>query len=495
MTLAASGPAMPSRPAALACPPWSSLGLGALATVLVGLRWNVAALAWIAPVPLLLFLRRSRGWKGRFTLLAVLMVATQLQVAKIVTEPIPLAMVPLFAVPIALVVWLVYVGWDVLRLRAGEAWALYAFPSLMALAEIAGDRLTEGGTWGSAATTQLENLPLLQLASLVGSSGLAILLAWVARLLAAALAAPERGWLKGHAVGLGAALLGVFLYGSIRVFAAQERTVPVAGIVSDLGLGAGGLPSRAALAANLDVLFGRSVAAANAGARLVVWNEGASAVYKEDEPAFLARGQALAREKGIDLVLAYIVPLGEKPFTFENKYVWFSETGERLETYFKHHPVPGEGAIRGVEALRALGRPYGTAAGALCYDYDFPGMGLAHAALGVGLVVLPSSDWKGIDPYHAQMARLRAIEAGVSVVRPVRWATSMAFDAYGRIRGALPYFEQNDRILLVQVPTAPVKTVYARIGDSVGLFYALLLGGAVASALDKAKRPGGSSRP
>jgi apolipoprotein N-acyltransferase len=110
-------------------------------------------------------------------------------------------------------------------------------------------------------------------------------------------------------------------------------------------------------------------------------------------------------------------------------------------------------------------------------------MGLAHAGLGAGLVVVPSSDWRGIDPYHTQMTRLRAIESGVSVVRPVRWATSMAFDAYGRIRGALPYFESNDRILLVQVPTEPVKTVYAHIGDSAGVLYALLLCWAVASAL------------
>ena len=59
----------------------------------------------------------------------------------------------------------------------------------------------------------------------------------------------------------------------------------------------------------------------------------------------------------------------------------------------------------------------------------------------------------------------------------------LAFDAYGRIRGSLPYFESNNRILLVQVPPEPVKTLYARIGDSAGAFYVLLLSGAVTSAL------------
>ena len=76
---------MTTRPSTPTRPPWVLLGLGGVATVLIGLRWNVAALAWVAPVPFLLFLRRSQGWKARFALLAVLMLATHLQIAKMVT--------------------------------------------------------------------------------------------------------------------------------------------------------------------------------------------------------------------------------------------------------------------------------------------------------------------------------------------------------------------------------------------------------------------------
>ena len=104
-------------------------------------------------------------------------------------------------------------------------------------------------------------------------------------------------------------------------------------------------------------------------------------------------------------------------------------------------------------------------AGAICYDYDFPGLGREHAALGAELVVVPSSDWRGIDPYHTQMATVRGIEGGFAVLRPVRWATSMATDAYGRVRGSLSAFEENDRILLAQLPTTRIVTVYSRIGD------------------------------
>lgn len=134
--------------------------------------------------------------------------------------------------------------------------------------------------------------------------------------------------------------------------------------------------------------------------------------------------------------------------------------------------------MRGTAPIVALDRPYGRVAGAICYDYDFPSLGQEHAALGTQLAVVPSSDWRGIDPFHTQMAAIRGIEGGYSVLRPVRWATSTATDAYGRVRGSLSYFELNDRVLVAQVPITQVQTVYAAIGDAlpwtclVGLLWA-----------------------
>lgn len=88
----------------------------------------------------------------------------------------------------------------------------------------------------------------------------------------------------------------------------------------------------------------------------------------------------------------------------------------------------------------------------------------AHGAAGVGLALVPSSDRRGIDPYHSKMAAVRGIEGGYSVVRPVRWATSFATDAMGRVRGAASYFE-GDRILIATVPTTLVPTLYSQVGD------------------------------
>jgi len=97
---------------------------------------------------------------------------------------------------------------------------------------------------------------------------------------------------------------------------------------------------------------------------------------------------------------------------------------------------------------------------------------------GAGIAVVPSSDWFGIDPFHTRMTRIRAIEGGFSVIRPVRWATSEAYDAFGRIRGSMPYNEGN-RVMIVDIPTYPVKTLYAQWGDwpvtIAGVFIILVL--------------------
>jgi len=468
-------------------PGWALLLSGAAATILVGQRWNVGLLAWVAPIPFLLYLWTRRGWQSKLVLFVVLQIAVNLQILKIVTSPMPPVMALTFGVPLALANWVVYFAWDVVRRRVGERAALYAYPALAALVEVLIYRLTEGGTWGSAAMTQLENLPLLQVASLLGSSAIGFLVAWTASL-GALLLAPrkKRQYLLEVAV-LGVILFAVLAYGSIRLFTDQEKTVTVAGVVTDLGPSPQGWPDEMALSRNTEELFRRSKVAAERGARLIVWNEGATVVQKGDEQAFIDRGARLSREHGVDLVLAYIVPVSIAPLRFENKYVWIGDDGAALEAYEKHHPVPGEGSVRGVESLRALARPFGTSAGAICYDYDFPAMAVAHGRLGAGLVVLPASDWKGIDPFHSQNVRVRAIEGGFSVVRPTRWATSMAFDAYGRLRGALPAFERNERILFATVPTEHVPTLYTKTGDAVAYAYAAYLLFIMILAIRKAK--------
>lgn len=463
-TATLSSPLVTDRPdARLGLPPWAWLLVALLVHPLVGMRFNVALLGWVAGVPWLLYLRSTRGWRARLLFFGVMQLAMFLQVSKIVTEPLPWFFGAMYSVPMALGATAAYLGFEALRRRLGDAFGLALFPAIAVIAEWASAYGSEVGSWGALAYSQLDNLALMQTTSLFGLTGVSALLAASSTVITVLIARDDRRRFLPVALGLFALVTVAWGWGSVRLHQPIEGPmVTVATVTSDVGPGPSGLPDAETLARANDALFERTRLAAERGAELVVWNEGATAVEAKDEAAFLARGQALATELGLDVVLAYVVPL-EGMSRFENKYVWLTPEGV-AETYLKHHPVPGEGSVKGTAPLQVLSRPYGEAAGAICYDYDFPGMGREHARLGAGVVVVPASDWLGIDPYHTQMAAVRGIEGGFSVVRSVRWATSGAFDHRGVARGQANWFE-GDRLMVARIPARQSPTLYRRTGE------------------------------
>ncbi len=352
-------------------PPWVWLVVGVGFTALAGNRFNVGLLGWVVAVPWLLYLRRTRGWTARGLLLLALQVGAFLNILKIVTDPLPWFFALMFSVPSAVASFGAYLLFEAARRRLGDRWGVVLFPSLVVLLEWVAFTWSDMGSWGSLAYTQLGNPALLQVASLFGLTGVSALLAAVSALVAAAVASPRpRHWWR-EVAGVSALVVLAHAFGAVRM----ERTldgpmVAVATVTSDIGPTPEVLGDPAVLADTNDRLFARTEAAAAQGAQVIVWNEGATAVHPEEEDALLARGHAVAAARGVDVVMGYVVLL-DGMTRFENKYVWMTPEGP-VEAYRKHHPVPGEGSVRGTAPLVAHDRPYGRAAGAICYDYDIP---------------------------------------------------------------------------------------------------------------------------
>ncbi len=470
-------------PLAARLSPWIWLAAGAVITVGTGPRWNIPALGWLAPVPYLLFARRAQGWRAWIAMFGVMLTGACLQVIAFATPPVPVLGVIGFAPPLAIIWFASTAMAELVRRRVGEATGMFAFTAMTAVMSWLGFGVTELGAWMSPSTTQVTELGFLQLAALGGLAGLGFVMAWFAAVTAMLLGASRDSWSVRPALALAGVLVIGLAWAAFRIDEpAATRTVTVGAITTDLGMGEKGLPSAGQLAANTDQLFERTRVAARRGARLVVWNEVATVVMPAEEAAFVARGQSIARELGIDLVLAYAVLESADPILLDNKYLFISDAGAILDEYQKHHPVPGEPSIRGTGPLRVLERPYAKVAAAICYDYDFPAMAREHAAAGAELVVLPSSDWRGIDPVHTQMARVRAIEGGFSLVRSVRWAASGAFDAKGRTYAWMPT-TQHDFVMMATVPVEHVTTFYAQTGEIVVALSGLFLATAIVLAL------------
>ena len=173
----------------------------------------------------------------------------------------------------------------------------------------------------------------------------------------------------------------------------------------------------------------------------------------------MERGRIVAARLGIDLVLAYgAYPKGS---LIDNKFVFLTSEGKIAQVYRKHHPVPGEPSITGTEPIEAIDRPYGRVAGAIYYDYDFPALAARHGRLGTDIAVIPSSDWKGVDPSQGLVSRVRGIENGFSILRPTRWAASAIFDQMGRPRAWMSASESDRGILVADIPTKRIDTLYS----------------------------------
>lgn len=457
------------------------LVLGGLATILTGPRWGIGALAWIAPVPFLLYARQATGWRAWTALFGVLLFGFAMQCVMFATPPVPVIGVIGFAPPLALLRFAAIGVGEVVRRRHGERAGLLAYVAGTVTFDWTGYGASEFGAWMATANSQVEWLALMQVASVTGLAGIGALMSWAAGTMAMLIGAPadvvSRTSRIRHVAVLASVLIGVLLWGTVRMNQpVTGRSVSVAAVATAVGPTERGLPDAQALAANTDALFERTRVAAARGARLVVWNEIATVIEPDEEDAFTTRAKAMARELGIDLVLAYAVLEGTTTILFDNKYLFISDTGDILDEYQKHHPVPGEPSIRGTGPLRVLERPYGRVGGAICYDYDFPAMAREHALADADLVVLPSSDWRGIDPVHTFMARVRALEGGFALLRAVRWAPSAAFDAHGNARAWMPATGDTDHVMVTHVPVGRTATTAMWLGDlPVGLA-ALLLG-------------------
>jgi len=157
--------------------------------------------------------------------------------------------------------------------------------------------------------------------------------------------------------------------------------------------------------------------------------------------------------------------------------------GKVVWDMWKARPVPGsEAAMSAVDDGRIKSGPtqYGNVGAAICFDMDFPGLLKQAGQQRVDLMLVPSNDWRAIDPWHTHMARFRAIEQGFNLIRHTSGGLSLAADFQGRVLGSMDHYTTDDRALISHVPTRGTRTIYSRVGD---LFAWICIAGLLASAV------------
>jgi apolipoprotein N-acyltransferase len=361
------------------------------------------------------------------------------------------------------------------------------FPCAYVLVEWISARVNPFGTWGSEAYTQYGNLPLMQLTSLTGLWGITFLITWFGSMGAWV-------WTNGFnwsvvkvEVLVYAVIWGlVMLAGGARLAFAPRNTpaVRVAGIgwpaevfewsevdplVSDDSLSAEQLDlARQKLSALHQRLLDDSRREARAGAKIVAWTEASAIVFAQDYPALIEKAQQLAKEEGIYLLAATGVIHRERPQPrADNLAVLVTPQGEIAFTYRKAHEIPPASYVTllGKGPVSTYDTQYGRLAAAICFDLDHPGYLRQVGRAGADILLAPYGDWEPIKNMHASMAAFRAVENGVSLIRPAQFGVARAIDPYGRVLASMDEFTAEQRIMVAQVPVAGRHTLYSILGD------------------------------
>lgn len=440
------------------------LAIGIVTMALTHMTFSIEVMAWVSSVPFLIYLSLTQGWKSWLSFFLALVLAWSLVVTKIISDPIPLVLVFLYSIPISLFHLPGYLLWSKFK---NQKHALFVFPAIMIIMEWIQYTFTPLASWGVAAYTMHDNVSLIQTVSLFGLAGLSFLIYWVNVSIANIIIKRK---ISISTFQLPLIMLFLFIaFGSIRYDMSKGNgidSVTVAAVGTDSKASGLPLPSKESNEHTRTALFKRTRTAADGGAKIISWNEAAIFIMPEDENEWINSIMELAAELNITLVASYVTPISQSPLRYENKYQFIDSSGNITHTYLKHQPVPGEPAVQGKSPLKVADIKGTKVAAAICYDYDFPYLAKGYGELGADMVVLPSSDWRGIDPVHTEMAAFRAVEQGHSVLRSTRFGLSAAITPYGEMTAQMTSFNDNDKIMYAHLPAKGVTTLYSIIQDT-----------------------------
>ncbi len=409
--------------------------------------------------------------------------------------PAGLALFPALLLGLAMAVW-----------RPGTVSRIVLFAALWTLSEWLRGHMFTGFPWNLIGLTWLGVPAMAQGASVVGIYGLSLLTALFcggfARL---GDGMTDRGddpgeprgagrWLRAPLampLALTVLVAGIGSWGAQRIAAHPVESVPSVTLrLVQPNTAQTERLDRANDPMVWDRLVGLSQDARFAGVTHIIWPESAPM-------GFLARNPERLKQLGSSVLGPEMVLLTgslraedrqEGGYTFYNGFLAVDESGRVSATYDKHHLVPfgeympfkqlfelvGIGKIaREISGLSAGAGPRTLAAGAgpafspvICYEIIFSGAVADRSDRPGWIVNVTDDDWFGNSTgprQHLALARIRAVEEGLPVVRAANGGISAIIDPFGRVEASLALKTRG--VLDGRLPKAMKPTIYSQIGD------------------------------
>ncbi len=383
-----------------------------------------------------------------------------------------------------------------------QLWALYGAVGWTAL-EMLRSWLLTGFPWNLLGVTQVEMLPIVQLASWTGVYGVSFLVAWVSLALALAVAAiaarPGLPWVWSREIlpaGLVMTLIWIAGYQRVQHPPETPNRLRIALIQPDV--------DQMAIWLGLDKerrferLLELSLTALNTEPRpdLLVWPESGI-------PTNLDRPQRInyfVRDTATPLIFNYVdqtSTTNDNRGRLYNSAFLMNREGEIVHRAYKRQlvifgeyvplarffpflqnllsPYSVSFDAGDVPGILRLDRPKFTAGSLICFEDAFPSLARDAARLHPDFLVnLTNAAWFGDSRAQWQQLRgavFRAVETRLPLVRCTNNGITCWIDPYGRIKlGQKPndYYGELFRIVEVPLGGSKAPTFYLRYGDWFG---------------------------
>jgi apolipoprotein N-acyltransferase len=421
-------------------------------------------LLWLAPVPVLAIAPRlTRGAAFTIALVAWLIgAANEWDYFRNVLQ------VPLSLIAIAFFAPAIFFGLGVLftrsLLRRGLFFiAALSFPAYWVTYEYLTEIGSPHSTFGNLAYTQMNCLPLIQIASITGIWSISFIVflfaATIAILLSDAGNARQRCAL---AITVGAIVCAILFFGEFRLNSIPSgQSVAVTVIGKDVPLSAYHGSKEQALAlfheyadeARRDTLPGNDV---------VVLPEKIARVSERALPEVdaLFSTAAIATHSGI--VLGLVRQTRDAAF---NSSRFYSPDGKLEANYDKHHLIPGVESESPGNKRVLLDQLSGRWGLQICKDMDFPKLSRNYAADGANLLLVPAWDFNVDRWLHARMAVLRAVENDFALARSARNGLLTLADDRGRIVAEAATVPDRFVSITGKLSVGQARTFYTLTGD------------------------------
>lgn len=471
-----------------------ALLIGGTAVTLSGVNLSIGIAAWIAPIFLLHYTRNSRPVHFIF-LFIVLSAAGMISQTGLNLYHLP-AVTVVNGINFGILNSVMYIIDRLLYRKGKNFYYSFIFPSAVILVEYMGSSAI--GTWGLIVHTQYEIKPLLQFCSIAGIYGVSFIVAWFSAVVIRFTEQQDDSKASCKEICIyGSIFLAVLLFGELRMtlLYPDKETVKTAAVTSDLDVTEFAAREQDALkilsedysapvparmfsdSSAVNTMLDRTIAAAAGGAKIIVWNEIALIIDRNQKEQLTESLQSVCKAYNVYVLAAFLEECseaGKKPFN--NKSILLSPDGEIVWEYMKSylHPVAEVPIINGGDfKIPVAETEFGRIGNVICYDLDMNSYIMQAGKNSVDILLVPASDWREITPLHSHMACPVAVEYGCSIVRSNGKGLSVAYDYMGNIKGSGNTFTDRSKITFADVPVGSVTTVYSLLGDVI-VYLALL---------------------